>query len=73
MAHKLSCHCAVRTIYYSHGHLLHHLIVIYPGIEHGIKQGHKDDKEQRALILENLPILVHPDLCYVYDVSDYFS
>lgn len=63
----------MRTVNNSHGHFLHHLIVIYPGIEHGIKQGYKDDKEQRALILENLLILVHPDLCNVYDVSDYFS
>ena len=50
---------------HGHGHVAHHLVVVYPRVEQGIDQGDDDEEDEHALVLDDAPHLAIPDVARV--------
>ena len=71
VAYELAARLTMRIVNHSHGHIAHHLVVVYPRVEYRVGEWQKYNEEQRALVLEHVAHLVKPYSGRVFPESSY--
>jgi hypothetical protein len=46
---------------------MHHLIIIYAGVEQGVDDGHDDEEDEYTLVPEHLLHLLSPDVSGIFN------
>ena len=65
LADELAAELGVRQVDNSNRHITHHLVVVGPRVEQRIEQGHQDEENEHALVLDGGFHLFHPDVAHV--------